>query len=226
MDMWNKSAQAASEMIISSGGSSSQSSPSSPSTHSGNEQSCVHREASASLLRECQCYAERHVPKQACTLLQDGREHKRSYRTHDGVLTEQTAVVEHFDRSRNAFLNSVHPIEHYNHNQVDTSCVEPALMPTKTTHKKLFGEHGWLGCTADMNDISSNAHRFKGLRGLGRKVIKQVEELVSASIFSLDSIYMLMLVSGRRHGQGASKPHHPCQPSPKTCPRINDSHLA
>eukprot|EP00136_Aspergillus_niger_P006168 XP_001397099.2 hypothetical protein ANI_1_1634134 [Aspergillus niger CBS 513.88] len=50
-------------------------------------------------------------------------------------------------------------------------------MPTKTTHKKLFGEHGWLGCTADMNDISSNAHRFKGLRGLGRKVIKQVEEL-------------------------------------------------
>ncbi|GLA95204.1 hypothetical protein AtubIFM57143_002206 [Aspergillus tubingensis] len=177
MDMWNKSAQAATEMILSSEGSPSLSSPSSQSTHSGNEKSCVHREASASLLRECQCYADHHVPKQPCTLLQNGREHKPLYQTQDGLRTGQTALIENGDSYRNVLPRSVHPVEHYPHDQVDASCVEPALMPTKTTHKKLFGENGWLGCTADMKDLSRDTHKFRGLRGLGRKVIKQVEEL-------------------------------------------------
>ncbi|GKZ39021.1 hypothetical protein AbraIFM66950_011679 [Aspergillus brasiliensis] len=175
MDMWNKSAQAASEMI--SEGSSSLSSPSSPSTQSGNDQSSVHHEASAPLLRECQCYTDRHAPRQPCVTLHDVGEHKPSYRTHDGLRTQQTAVVQHCNGSRNALPISAHPMEHYPHSQVDASLTGAVLMPSKTVHKKLFGDNGWLGCTADMNDLPSETHKFRSLRRLGKKVIKQVEEL-------------------------------------------------
>ena len=67
---------------------------------------------------------------------------------------------------------------------MDSSSIGAPLRPTKTSHKKLFGENGWLGCTADMKDLPSDTQKFKGLRGFGRKVKKQVEELVSLSRFN------------------------------------------
>ncbi|PWY72172.1 hypothetical protein BO94DRAFT_560156 [Aspergillus sclerotioniger CBS 115572] len=60
---------------------------------------------------------------------------------------------------------------------MDSSSIEAPLGPMKTSHKKLFGENGWLGCTADMKDLPSDTKMFKGLRGFGRKIKKQVEEL-------------------------------------------------
>ncbi|PYI06720.1 hypothetical protein BO78DRAFT_444955 [Aspergillus sclerotiicarbonarius CBS 121057] len=60
---------------------------------------------------------------------------------------------------------------------VDAALIEAPLKPGKTSHKQLFGENGWLGCTADMRDLPSDRQKFKGLRRFGRKVKKHVEEL-------------------------------------------------
>ncbi|RAL04689.1 uncharacterized protein BO80DRAFT_346787, partial [Aspergillus ibericus CBS 121593] len=137
MDLWNKSALAASTMVSSDVPSITSSSHS---MHSENDSSFASGQSSTSpLLKGCQSCLDQHV-------------------------TEQSRV-------------ELHPSQHIESDWVDASMIEPPLRPMKPSHKKLFGENGWLGCTADMKDLPRDRQKFKGLRGLGRKIKKQVEEL-------------------------------------------------
>ncbi|PYH43936.1 uncharacterized protein BP01DRAFT_299724 [Aspergillus saccharolyticus JOP 1030-1] len=48
----------------------------------------------------------------------------------------------------------------------------------KPSHKRLFGEKGWLGNNADLKELAEGNHKTFGLRRFGKKLKMQVEELV------------------------------------------------
>ncbi|BDD55130.1 hypothetical protein MPDQ_000623 [Monascus purpureus] len=48
----------------------------------------------------------------------------------------------------------------------------------RPSHKKLFGEDGWLGCRPD-TDVRSGKNKTKVLKDLGKKVKKHVEDLAN-----------------------------------------------
>lgn len=50
---------------------------------------------------------------------------------------------------------------------------------SRSPHKKLFGENGWLGKTPDIKDFQAEKNKKAGLKGLGEKIKQRVEDMVS-----------------------------------------------
>lgn len=61
----------------------------------------------------------------------------------------------------------------------------------RASHKKLFGENGWLGCRADVDQLHNDKNKTKLLKDFGKKIIKHVEDFVSTPT---RYIYILLVV--------------------------------
>ncbi|GBF62914.1 hypothetical protein TMEN_5511 [Trichophyton mentagrophytes] len=55
----------------------------------------------------------------------------------------------------------------------------PQQKRSKSPHKKLFGENGWLGRSPDINDVPAEK-RKPGLRALGEKIKQRVEDITGS----------------------------------------------
>ncbi|KAB8203624.1 hypothetical protein BDV34DRAFT_214539 [Aspergillus parasiticus] len=49
--------------------------------------------------------------------------------------------------------------------------IDSSLGQTRSSHKRLFGRNGWLGGTADLENLSSEKHRSKSLKDLRKKIV-------------------------------------------------------
>ncbi|EFR01869.1 hypothetical protein MGYG_04867 [Nannizzia gypsea CBS 118893] len=55
----------------------------------------------------------------------------------------------------------------------------PQQKRSKSPHKKLFGENGWLGRSPDINDVPAEKKK-PGLRALGEKIKQRVEDITGS----------------------------------------------
>ncbi|EEQ35075.1 hypothetical protein McanMca71_001736 [Microsporum canis] len=56
----------------------------------------------------------------------------------------------------------------------------PRQRRSKSPHKKLFGENGWLGRSPDINDVPGEKKK-PGLRALGEKIKQRVEDITGSA---------------------------------------------
>jgi hypothetical protein len=65
----------------------------------------------------------------------------------------------------------------------DENCVvdlQPSqLRGSRSPHKKLFGENGWLGRSMSMKEFPAEKYKKPGLKMLGEKIKQRVEDIVS-----------------------------------------------
>ncbi|RAL14991.1 uncharacterized protein BO97DRAFT_422334 [Aspergillus homomorphus CBS 101889] len=101
--------------------------------------------------------------------LHDGRGHEVCYHPYSVHDAGQTATVE---PSLTRQLSSTAT------DLTGASLIGNPLSETKSAHKKLFGEKGWLGSNADLRELAGNNHKSLGLRRLGKKFKMHVEDLM------------------------------------------------
>ncbi|PWY89051.1 hypothetical protein BO70DRAFT_377505 [Aspergillus heteromorphus CBS 117.55] len=169
MTLWNRKALLAATRTVVSDASSSGSSL--PCMGTGHDLFRLRHESSSSpLLRQFPSSSSLYASETPDVVFHPGKQYTPSYQTPARIGSSQmAAAVEYVGHPKSAETGQT--------DWLDLSVIEAPLRQTPASHKKLFGEKGWLGCTADLKDLPRSSRRFKGLRGFGKKVIKQVEVL-------------------------------------------------
>ncbi|KAE8146776.1 hypothetical protein BDV25DRAFT_169602 [Aspergillus avenaceus] len=113
---------------------------------------------------DIQTYTQRPTQETYRLAVRDGHQYTPSYNTYYGARNSQTAILE-FE----------------NHDETD-DLLQPDFEtcprgPARTTRKKLFGANGWLGVTAEVEEVSHEKQITKKIHGLGKKIKQQVGEL-------------------------------------------------
>ncbi|KAE8385592.1 hypothetical protein BDV23DRAFT_176147 [Aspergillus alliaceus] len=92
------------------------------------------------------------------------------------VISSQAAILEY----EGPYKQPLSPMESYtNHCQRELSNLDHMNNPlcqVRSSHKKLFGENGWLGGTEGLRNLSSEKHKSKGLKDLRKKIIEGFAE--------------------------------------------------
>ncbi|RAH79488.1 hypothetical protein BO86DRAFT_391033 [Aspergillus japonicus CBS 114.51] len=101
--------------------------------------------------------------------LHNGRGHQIGYHPYSEPEVSQTVLMR---LSPSPQLSPTAP------DLTGVSLVGNPLSGSKPSHKKLFGENGWLGSNADLRELAGDNHKSFGLRRLGKKFKMHVEDLV------------------------------------------------
>lgn len=112
-------------------------------------------------------------------LLHDGNEHQPMYEEYDGMNTSQYAAVDHADSMKRPLTPIEEPAEYCDPSDLDPELDTRPVHPSKLPHKKLFGEDGWLGRTAEVHAVPYDRRGSQMFKGFGRKIKQQVREIVS-----------------------------------------------
>ncbi|KAF3482196.1 uncharacterized protein GIQ15_04955 [Arthroderma uncinatum] len=100
---------------------------------------------------------------------------QRSTQTHD-----QRNEPSHGPRGRGRSRSPVKVLEDLDEeNELD---FYPHKRRSRSPHKKLFGENGWLGRSPDINDVPAEKKK-PGLRALGEKIKQRVEDITGTGSY-------------------------------------------
>ncbi|PYI26727.1 hypothetical protein BP00DRAFT_355177, partial [Aspergillus indologenus CBS 114.80] len=108
--------------------------------------------------------------------LHNGRGHQIGYHPYSEPEISQTVLMR---LSPSPQLSPTAP------DLTGVSLVGNPLSGSKPSHKKLFGENGWLGSNADLRELAGDNHKSFGLRRLGKKFKMHVEDLVEDLVSGL-----------------------------------------
>ncbi|KAL1955464.1 hypothetical protein VTO42DRAFT_8558 [Malbranchea cinnamomea] len=59
--------------------------------------------------------------------------------------------------------------------------IDPPRKRSRSPHKKLFGENGWLGRTPDIGKDIAEKHKKAGLKGLSERIKQRVEDITGSN---------------------------------------------
>ncbi|KAE8375599.1 hypothetical protein BDV26DRAFT_294904 [Aspergillus bertholletiae] len=104
------------------------------------------------------------VVKRFPAAVHGGHEYTLTYDAHPDVITSQAAILEYDDQHKE-------PTSIYEWESFELDHTDCLLGQTRSSHKRLFGENGWLGGTADVGNLSSEKHKSKSLKGLRKKIV-------------------------------------------------------
>ncbi|KAL3473389.1 hypothetical protein BJX99DRAFT_261453 [Aspergillus californicus] len=93
---------------------------------------------------------------------------------HD-LESSQIAIVD-YDGSIKRSLSPVRECNDFER-ALPLDLIDHALAQGRSSHKQLFGQNGWLGCTAELEAPSSTKAKYRSLVGLGKKFKQHVEEI-------------------------------------------------
>ncbi|KKK25823.1 hypothetical protein AOCH_006060 [Aspergillus ochraceoroseus] len=153
--------------------------PSLQSNYSGSDPSSLPFEMPASPLFHIKPLPAVPVAENLRVALHTHSECKPTYDEYHGRQVSQMAVVEVDERHPSKAPTVMNDCDsfHDDDDAVTPDPVDLTLGRTRSSHKKLFGENGWLGCTAELGTPPTNRLRYKSLKGLGKKIKQHVEEI-------------------------------------------------
>ncbi|KAE8370016.1 hypothetical protein BDV27DRAFT_152433 [Aspergillus caelatus] len=103
--------------------------------------------------------------------IHDGYEYTPTYNTHPEATASQTAILEYDSPRKQPLLPVEGPIDICERKSFELYHINSPLGQSRSSHKKLFGRNGWLGRTADLENLSSEKHRSKNLKDLRKKIV-------------------------------------------------------
>ncbi|KAK1142735.1 hypothetical protein N8T08_007367 [Aspergillus melleus] len=134
------------------------------------------------------------APEEPRMVVHGGNEHKTIYTAHEKPAVAQVAIVEYEEHSKQPRK----PVKGPSHSsQSELLCLDLADNPFKAkfaSHKKLFGENGWLGNAPESNRQSNEKHMSKTFINLGKKIKHQVEEFAEDMV----KVYPIPFIHAQR----------------------------
>lgn len=167
-------------------------------------------------------------PEEPHAVFHDGHECKTTYVTHEKPAEAQVAIVE-YEEHPNQLVLPVISSDLGESDLLDLDVTGNLFEAKAVSHKKLFGENGWLGNVSDPSrlSMSSEKHMSQTFINLGKKIKHQVEEFVSYSEFALLlNSCLLTPIPGRGYGEGLSDPIRAWTTALENAARNDDPHLA
>ncbi|KAI9036359.1 uncharacterized protein KD926_002013 [Aspergillus affinis] len=165
------------------------------SIHSGLDMVVTPLEVSPSPpMHHTQVFDQFPVSEGPCVVVHGGNEHRAIYTTHEKPAVAQVAIVE-YERHSKQPTKLVKSI--LDSGESDLLCLDLVDNPFKakfTSHKKLFGENGWLGNAPETNHQSNEKHMSKTFIKLGKKIKHQVEEFAEDMV----KVYPIPFIHAQR----------------------------
>ncbi|KAL4983632.1 hypothetical protein BDW68DRAFT_181408 [Aspergillus falconensis] len=118
-------------------------------------------------------YPHTPLPRSPKVIFHSGGQCKPTYDEHHELESSQIAIVDEDEYPMRPLspvrecVDDCEPVDPVNH----------TLGSVRSSHKQLFGNKGWLGCTADLEAPLPKQPKYKSLMGLGKKFKQHVEEI-------------------------------------------------
>lgn len=147
--------------------------------------------SSSSPMHPIQTVEQVPAPEKPHVVVHGGNEHRTTYATFEKPTLAQTAVMEHEKHYIQLMLPVKTPIDSSKPDALDLDLVENPFKAKAVSHKKLFGDNGWLGDIPETSRQLNEKHMSKTFINLGKKIKHQVEEFVSlVQAYSKPSFYV------------------------------------
>ncbi|PLB51054.1 hypothetical protein P170DRAFT_464063 [Aspergillus steynii IBT 23096] len=134
------------------------------------------------------------APEKARVVLHDGNEYKTAYTALEKPVVAQVAIVEYEEH----FKQPMSPVKVSSDSGeldlLEFNLIDNPFKEKVVSHKRLFGENGWLGNTPDMRCLSNEKHMSKTFINLGKKIKHQVEEFAE----DMAKVYPIPFARGPR----------------------------
>ncbi|KAA8648295.1 hypothetical protein EYZ11_001993 [Aspergillus tanneri] len=144
--------------------------------------------------------------------IHSGSQYKPSYNTFNKPAMGQVAIVEYDDCFNKPLPPVYESSECGEPDPLDFEIARNSLKLNTVSHKKLFGENGWLGDTADLKTPSNEKQKPKTFKDLGKKIKKHVDEFAE----DMAKVYPIPFVHGHRHMKIVSESTVPISLDPPT----------
>ena len=115
------------------------------------------------------------LPRSPKVTFHSGGQCKPIYDEHHELESSQVAIVDEDDYPK----RPLSPVRECLDDSELVDSVDHTLGSVRSSHKQLFGNKGWLGCTADLEAPLPKLPKYKSLIGLGKKFKQHVEGIVS-----------------------------------------------
>ncbi|KAL6236147.1 hypothetical protein BDW75DRAFT_250331 [Aspergillus navahoensis] len=151
------------------------SSSSLPSITSGSEFPCPFIDMDTSASFSPRMHPHTPLPRSPKVIFHSGGQCKPTYDEHHELESGQIAIVDEDDYPK----RSLSPVRECINDCELVDPVEQTFGSVRSSHKQLFGNKGWLGCTADLEAPLPKQPKYKSLMGLGKKLKQHVEGIAS-----------------------------------------------
>ncbi|KAL5002967.1 hypothetical protein BDV10DRAFT_181180 [Aspergillus recurvatus] len=115
------------------------------------------------------------LPRSPKIIFHSGGQCKPTYDEHNELESSQIAIVDEDEYPK----RPLSPLRESIDDREPVDPVDHTLGSVRSSHKQLFGNKGWLGCTADLEAPLPKQPKYKSLMGLGKKFKQHVEGIAS-----------------------------------------------